>query len=111
MRITFLLPPDTLAGGMRVVASYAQRFANRGHSVVAIQPRHARRSIRETWRSLLREHHWPVDLDGGPSHFDNLDIAPNAGTFDRIKLSRSGALTAADVPDADVVIATWWETA
>ncbi|HUO07672.1 MAG TPA: glycosyltransferase family 4 protein [Phycisphaerae bacterium] len=111
MRITFLLPPESLSGGMRVVATYARLLAGRGHEVIAVQPRHARRSIRETWRSLKREGHWPADPDRGPSHFDGIIVRPGAGTFRRIKLAYAGAIRAEDVPEGDVVIATWWETA
>ena len=40
----------------------------------------------------------------GASHFDNTDIP-------RMVLEHGAPVTDADLPDADVVVATWWETA
>src|SRR5205807_1222832 len=42
MRITFVLPAPDLSGGIRVLATYAERLLCRGHDVraVAVQPRH-----------------------------------------------------------------------
>lgn len=106
MRITFLLPRDDLAGGTRVVATYARLLQDRGHQVLVVSNVPARRSIRELWR-LVRQHNWDalhqcyrprpghVALSGVPMH----------------KLERHRPIVASDLPDADVVVATWWETA
>jgi glycosyltransferase involved in cell wall biosynthesis len=104
MRITFILPPDCLSGGIRVLAMYAHRLAARGNDVTVIQPRHARPTFRQTAKSLLHTRAFPKAPDAGPSFFDNLPVR-------RIKLPHPGPVTEADVPDADLVIATWWETA
>src|SRR4051812_35045249 len=128
MRINMILPADALVGGIRVLAIYAQRLAQRGHQVTVIQPRHPRPSFRQVIRSLRRNHAWPKAPDAGPSYFDNIVIVPLAawsrdrrrpvttrsearvGSFRRIKLPHAGPITAADVPDGDLVLATWWET-
>ncbi len=111
MRITFLLPPESLTGGVRIVAGYAQRLANRGHTIYAVQPRHPKPSLREIWRSLKRDGKLPINYDNGPSHFDALKIEPGPGSLTRIKLPYPGPIRTEDLPDADILIATWWETA
>lgn len=100
MRITFVLADGfTLAGGQRVIAVLAKELLARGHSVhvVASAPRPL--GWRERWRTgqLLR-------VPASPSYFDGLEIPKRC-------LTRHRPVTDADVPDADVVIATWWETA
>ncbi len=104
MRITFVVPPDCLSGGLRVIAVYAHQLAQRGHDVTVVQPRHARPTFRQIIRSLRQSHAFPKAPDGGPSFFDDLPVR-------RVKLTHVGPVTEADVPDADLVIATWWETA
>lgn len=125
MRINMILPADALVGGIRVLAIYAQRLAQRGHHVTVLQPRHPRPTFREILRSLRRRHCWPKAPDVGPSYFDNITILPpipgladngrrlpaKQGSFKRIKLAHTGPITAAEVPDGDLVLATWWETA
>lgn len=104
MRITFVLPEANLAGGVRVVAIYADRLRHRGHDVrvISITPR--KPSAREVWRSLKRGDGWPRYNPHPASHIDALDIPHNV-------CAHSGPITDADVPDADIVVATWWETA
>lgn len=101
MRITFVLPDAGIAGGVRVVATYAERLQARGHQVrvVCLPPRRVK--LRQQIRSLLRGQGW---LSSEPSHFEGRPI-----TYRMVERCRP--ITAADVPDADVVIATWWETA
>ena len=53
-------------------------------------------------RSLAKGNGWPKLL--GPSHFDHVDVEHRI-------IDRCRPVIDADVPDADVVIATWWETA
>ncbi|HVX85729.1 MAG TPA: glycosyltransferase family 4 protein [Phycisphaerae bacterium] len=110
MRITFLLPPDGLYGGIRVLATYAHSLSLRGHSVTVLQPQHPKPTFRQIIRSLRHTHRLPKLPDAGPSYFDNLASPPPPGSFQRIKLPHTAPITAADVPDADIAIATWWET-
>ncbi len=104
MRITILLPPDDLSGRLRVFALYADRLTRRGHTVTVVQPRHPRPRPTKILASLLRTHAWPHTPDRGPSYFDDLNV-------NRIKLPHTGPITEHDLPNADVLIATWWETA
>lgn len=103
MRITFVLPYANLAGGIRVIAEYARHLSARGHAVTLVsQPRREPR-MRDKVRSLLRGRGWPR-LKPERSHLDGLPVPHRV-------LERPRPVTDADVPDADVVIATWWETA
>ncbi|MBF2000165.1 MAG: glycosyltransferase family 4 protein [Synechococcales cyanobacterium M58_A2018_015] len=102
MRITFVLPYAGLAGGIRVIATYAERLQQRGHQVLVVSLPPDPLSLRQRCQALLRGQPWRPQP--GPSHFDGRQV-------NRHILERARCVTAADVPDADVVIATWWETA
>ena len=102
MNITFLSPPFNLSGGHRVKAIYAERLRQRGHQVTVVAPPHPRFSARDLIRSAVRGRR-PGRRDAG-THFDQ-------ARFDVRVLDRYRPVSARDVPDADVVVATWWETA
>jgi glycosyltransferase involved in cell wall biosynthesis len=104
MRITFVLPCFDLTGGNRVVSIYADALRRRGHEVCAVAPWPRRPGWRQITRSLLRGRGWPTRTAGGPSHFDGLGVPFRT-------LGHTGPVTDADLPPADVVVATWWETA
>ncbi len=101
MRITFVLPHASMVGGVRVVAIYAKELARRGHrvTVVSLPPR--QRPLRETVRRLLRGEGWPGRQG---SHLDGVEVEHRI-------LESHRPVRDADVPDADVVVATWWRTA
>jgi glycosyltransferase involved in cell wall biosynthesis len=103
MRITFVLPPVNMSGGVRVAAIYGARLRERGHQVVFVSPPREDPPLRRKVRSLLSGRGWPA-APAARSHLDAFDL-------DHRVLDRARPVTDADVPDADVVIATWWETA
>jgi len=102
MKITFVLPVAGLAGGIRVVAIHAAKLRARGHAVTIVSqpPRRPGRRVRLARALRGRFRSDPPE----PSYFDGLDISHHV-------LERPRPVTDADLPDADVVIATWWETA
>jgi glycosyltransferase involved in cell wall biosynthesis len=102
MKITFVLPCVGLAGGIRVIAVYAEKLKQRGHEVCVVSVPHAPFRLKDQIRSLLRGQGWLKPSAG--SHFDGRDIQHRV-------LEKYRPVVAADVPNADVVIATWWETA
>lgn len=102
MKITFVLPFAGLSGGIRVLAIYAKRLKERGHDVLVVSlPADPISPLRQI-KSLLKGQ--GLISHKGPSHFDGLDVPHRV-------LDRWRPVTDADVPDADVVVATWWETA
>ena len=103
MRITFVLPYVGLAGGIRVLAIYANRLHERGHTVTVVSIPKSRLGLKKTIRTLLRTRRWP-SVDAEPSHFEVTAIRPHV-------IESTRAVVDDDVPDADVVIATFWKTA
>ncbi|MEL6774378.1 MAG: glycosyltransferase family 4 protein [Pseudomonadota bacterium] len=103
MRITFVLPSPNLKGGTRVVAIHAENLMRRGHIVTVVTPPgRAPRLPRWSPKRLLRKLMPPPPR--GPTHLDGRGL--DLRILDRIR-----PVTAADVPDADVIVGTWWETA
>jgi glycosyltransferase involved in cell wall biosynthesis len=106
MRITFVLPYAGLAGGIRVIAIYAQQLQRRGHNVTVIStpwspPGRRARAIHGMRRWL---HKLSVLDKRDPSHFQGVKV-------EHIQIREDRSIGDADVPDGDVVVATWWETA
>jgi glycosyltransferase involved in cell wall biosynthesis len=104
MRVTFLLPSGGLSGGVRVVATYAEALARLGHQVVVVHSAFQTPSLKAKVRSLIRERRWPKSVAQAPSHLHDRRIETRVVPFGR-------PFSDADLPDADVVVATWWETA
>jgi glycosyltransferase involved in cell wall biosynthesis len=104
MKITFVLPTVNLSGGIRVAAIYAERLKKRGHDVFVVSTPKAQPTLRQQLKSLLKGQGWIPKPEKEPSFFDNLDIPHQV-------IDCCRPVTDADVPDADVIIATWWETA
>jgi glycosyltransferase involved in cell wall biosynthesis len=105
MRITFVLPYAGLSGGIRVLAIYADQLKKKGHDVFVVstkgQPPSRRQRLKQILKGqgLFRTQGQPPR---GASHFDTIDVPHKVV---------DSPVTEADVPDADVVIASWWETA
>jgi len=87
-----------------VIAIYAERLKQRGHQVTVVATPRRLPSLKMYVKSLLTRFQWPQEQAIGPSHFDSTSI--KVKHIDRVR-----PITNDDVPDADVVIATWWETA
>src|SRR5688572_13636417 len=103
MRITFVLPHAGMAGGIRVLALHASGLQRRGHQVFAVSLPQERASLARKLKSLARGRGWPPEPEPEPSWFDG------AGVPHRV-LERARPVVDADVPDADVVLATFWHT-
>lgn len=101
MKITFVSPPPNLSGGLRVVSIYADALRARGHDVQVVATSWQGPSPKERLKDLAQGRFGTTKLG---SHYDTMK-AP------LILLDHAGPVTDADLPDADVVIATWWETA
>lgn len=102
LKITFLTHRPGLSGGARVIADYALYLDRQGHDVrVFAQP--APRP------PLLRR--LKARLGGAPAAPDSPSpfMAPLGDRF--MLLPRRGRPRADDLPDADIIIATFWNTA
>lgn len=116
MKVTFVTAPDNLSGGHRVIAIYAAHLKALGHEVTIVLPpprivpkrepllnalRFAKRGQARAALGQLRllrpQRHVPGFLERSNCKLTRLE------TFRAVESS--------DVPDADVVVATWWETA
>jgi glycosyltransferase involved in cell wall biosynthesis len=104
MKITFVIPRADTSGGVRVVSIYAKRLMDRGHQVVVVSRSHRQPTLRERLRKKLTGKPFPYDARPAPSMLDGLGL-------DHRPIETFRAIVASDVPDADVVVATWWETA
>ena len=104
MRITFVLPPANMSGGIRVIGIYAEKLSEMGHEVriVSVQPR--RPSMVERVKRFLKGKPPIVFEPNPPSFLDHMKVHHRIAPHD-------GPVTDRDLPDADVVVATWWETA
>ncbi len=103
MKVVFVLALADLSGGVRVVAQYARLLQQRGHRVLVISTPHAVPGAVTQIKSLVRGRGWMETPRVGTSHLDHPDIEHHV-------LERFRAVRDSDVPDSDVVIATWWQT-
>lgn len=102
MKITFVLPFAGLFGGVRVVAVYANALAARGHDVQVVSQPAEKPSIRQRIRAFRRGEKLRPPVAS--------PLFRPLGTRHRI-LERARPVTAADLDNADFIVATWWETA
>lgn len=106
MRITFALPDvANLSGGLRVVSQYTRHLLQQGHQVsfAVRRPRYAPSRKRKLLNLTgLGRPTPPLGLSRG--HFTGIDVPI-------IHLDEAKQVRAKDLPDADVIISTWWTTA
>lgn len=105
MRIVFVISHADLSGGMRIIASYAQHLQKRGHWVTVVSRPKRKPTLREWFDHKFRKR--PLPWAARPitgSHLDQLD-GVNHHVIDTCR-----AVVATDIPDCDVIVATWWET-
>ncbi len=104
MRITFILPTANLSGGARVVSIYADRLSRRGHDVLVVTRPPRVLPLRRRLKSWILNRQSIEGRHNSTSHLDNISAQHKV-------IDRRRAIVDDDLPDADVVIATWWETA
>lgn len=104
MRITFVSPLADLSGGFRVVVAYARRLRRRGHEVLVVYSPRRKPTVRDVLRAVYRRQPLPFAARDATTHLDGADVPHR-------ELERIRPLAASDLPHADVVLATWWETA
>lgn len=106
MKITFVMPnwQGDLSGGVLSNADLAYHLQKRGHQLymVCAQPRQP--TMLQQIKSLLKGQGLISKKPFGPSHMENFDLPQTV-------LEHPSPITDVDLPDADIVVATWWETA
>jgi glycosyltransferase involved in cell wall biosynthesis len=105
MRVTFVLAAADLSGGNRVISIYADRLVRRGHKVTIVSRPRRPATLKDKTLAWLRGYPIPVNRKHWPSHFDGME------SIEHRKIDKYRPMVAGDLPDGDVVIATWWETA
>ncbi len=103
LTITFIVCNPDLSGGDRVIAEQAKLMNQLGHKVQVIGVDTIPFSIKTYARSLIKHQRLPsphIQTD----HFDRADI-------DLKIVKNPNGVSINDLPDADIIIATWWETA
>ncbi len=104
MKITFVLPTLSLTGSMRVLCIYTELLQKRGHKIFIVSMPLPQPTLIQQLRSLLRGRGWQSAPKTQKSHFDKVDVESRV-------IETNRPITDLDVPDADIVMATWWETA
>ena len=104
MKITFVLPNLAITGGMRVLSIYAEILLKRGHKIFIVSTPQARPTLRQQLRSVVRGRGWLAAPKKEAFFFDKVDVESRV-------LETWRPITDRDVPDADIIMATWWETA
>nr|WP_271605738.1 glycosyltransferase family 4 protein [Bradyrhizobium sp. CCBAU 11434] len=93
-----------LSGGTRVVAIYARELTRMGHSVRVVCPPPQPIPLQQKLKRWAKGYGWVAEADRQRSHLV-------ASGVDWQVLEQWRPVVDDDVPDADVVVATWWETA
>lgn len=104
MKITFITAPLNFSGGVRVAALHASMLKDRGHDVVVVAPPPRKVTWRQKWRAFKNGGFSQLIHSSVQSRIDDLNL--NCQILDTYR-----PVTDNDVPDADVVVANWWETA
>jgi glycosyltransferase involved in cell wall biosynthesis len=100
LKITFISPALNMSGGVKVICIYAEQLARLGHLVTIVSQPQNKPSLRERVRSIKKGNGWISQPSmAAPKGVQHLIVGSARPVVDT------------DVPDADVVVATWWETA
>lgn len=100
MKVTFILPELSLNGGIRVVCNYGNELIRLGHDVSFVAREAARPRLRDVLRGREKLSFKAKNAD------DFFNGIKNKITY----VPAHKTLTPRDIPDADFLIATWWET-
>lgn len=105
MKITIVMANwRSLAGGVQSTGDLAYHLQKRGHEIYIVCPERRKPTALQQVKSLLKGKGLISSKYTEPSHLDGMDLP-------RAVVDHPPPITDADVPDADIVVATWWETA
>src|SRR6478752_6352914 len=100
MRITFLSPTINMGGGTRVMVIYAEQLIRLGHTVRIISPPLQPIPFARKLRACLTGKGWNGERPPSMSYLDGSPVQHHV-------LDRWRPIVDEDVPEGDVVIATW----
>ena len=104
MKITFVMTYAGFSGGTRVIATHARNLIARGHHVEVFSTAARPAGLKRKVSTFLRTGKLPAVWTPGKSFLDGTGVPHTA-------IDHYRPLGDNDLPDADVVVATWWETA
>lgn len=108
MKITFILGGIGLSGGDRVIVTLAEYLRRRGHSVLLVWPAAPKRNLKDKIKYILSNGKIPPKY----SYVFNYSYLkqPNIHVEYR-EVSSSIGISNDNIPDGDIVVATFWTTA
>lgn len=101
MKINIVLPNIHASGGIKIITQYAKHLMQVGHDVTLITCLYPNYSLKDRIKIKFgMKPSWAPN----PSNinFDNLNVIYSKNPY---KINKN------DCPDADVIVATWWQTA
>jgi len=104
MKISFVLPTLSLTGGLRVLSIYTELLQKRGHKIFIVSTPPQQATLIQRLRSRLRGRGGQSAPKKEQSHFDKVDVESRI-------LETYRPITDKDIPDADIIMASWRETA
>lgn len=104
MKITFIVPTLDVSGGLRVVSIYARLLSEKGHIVTVVAPKDKVPSFKQRIKHTFKWKGYQYKSHFNTEYFNNVN-------YNVVVTNKVESVLAKDVPDADVVIATWWLTA
>lgn len=104
MRINWVLPNVNMSGGIKVVGIYASLLQERGHDVRLLAQPNPKSSFKSKISLLIKHGKYERYKSISDNHLSNLNL--NIQWLPSIR-----AVQDYDVPDGDIVIATFWNTA
>lgn len=105
MKITFIVPGIGPMGGSRGAFEYPNHLQEKGHQVSVVYPLIPLRSGAK-WYNLRRA---AIQVFGPLVNLRRDNLARRLGL--KVNLIRTPTLRDRFIPDADIVVATWWATA
>jgi glycosyltransferase involved in cell wall biosynthesis len=104
MKISFVMAFASMSGGTRVIATHARNLIDLGHDVRVISTPPAPRGLKRTLSTLAHTGRFPEKWKTGERFFEDARVPHTV-------IEKHRPVSDGDLPDADVVVATWWETA
>jgi glycosyltransferase involved in cell wall biosynthesis len=105
LRITWVLPEANLSGGIKSNRLIAEAMMRRGHIVTLFLPKDTGKAWPKPWRvrQFSRRVRQQIDTMRSPAHHLMISSVP-------IVAVDGDEVRAEHLPDADVVVGTWWRT-